>query len=129
MLIFSLDYLNVFAYRSPSHVELDQLLLGKHQLCGPPHGIVQHPVQLCFNAGQVSAQRTTILYFTLLALVSKKNFNLVNTTRVNITNHWVYYCSFRDWAFGDAYCTINNFVSYVTVAASVLTLIAITMDR
>ena len=35
----------------------------------------------------------------------------------------------NNWIFGDIYCTINNFVAYVTVAASVLTLTAITLDR
>ncbi|XP_075210864.1 tachykinin-like peptides receptor 86C [Lycorma delicatula] len=33
------------------------------------------------------------------------------------------------WPFGTAYCTINNFVANVTVAASVFTLVAITLDR
>jgi tachykinin-like receptor len=34
-----------------------------------------------------------------------------------------------DWPFGAAYCTVNNFVANVTVAASVFTLVAISMDR
>ena len=33
------------------------------------------------------------------------------------------------WPFGDIYCTINNFVANVTVAASVFTLVAISFDR
>nr|BAO01084.1 neuropeptide GPCR A34 [Nilaparvata lugens] len=33
------------------------------------------------------------------------------------------------WPFGSVYCTINNFVANVTVAASVFTLVAITLDR
>ena len=35
----------------------------------------------------------------------------------------------NDWPFGSAYCTVNNFVAYYTVIASVLTLTAITLDR
>eukprot|EP00095_Tigriopus_kingsejongensis_P008098 maker-scaffold590_size129399-snap-gene-0.30 protein:Tk08098 transcript:maker-scaffold590_size129399-snap-gene-0.30-mRNA-1 annotation:"tachykinin-like peptides receptor 86c-like isoform x1" len=35
----------------------------------------------------------------------------------------------KNWPFGSTYCTINNFVAYLTVAASVLTLMAITLDR
>ncbi|XP_059088771.1 tachykinin-like peptides receptor 86C [Tigriopus californicus] len=35
----------------------------------------------------------------------------------------------KNWPFGATYCTINNFVAYLTVAASVLTLMAITLDR
>jgi tachykinin receptor 3 len=34
-----------------------------------------------------------------------------------------------DWPFGATYCTINNFVANVTVAASVFTLVAISLDR
>ena len=35
----------------------------------------------------------------------------------------------NDWPFGSVYCTVNNFVAYYTVIASVLTLTAITLDR
>ncbi|CRK88961.1 CLUMA_CG002658, isoform A, partial [Clunio marinus] len=34
-----------------------------------------------------------------------------------------------DWPFGSTYCTINNFIANVTVAASVFTLVAISFDR
>jgi tachykinin receptor 3 len=34
-----------------------------------------------------------------------------------------------DWPFGTAYCTLNNFVANVSVAASVFTLVAISLDR
>ncbi|KAK7866056.1 hypothetical protein R5R35_008562 [Gryllus longicercus] len=34
-----------------------------------------------------------------------------------------------DWPFGPVYCSINNFVANVTVAASVFTLVAISLDR
>ncbi|KAK9506812.1 hypothetical protein O3M35_008678 [Rhynocoris fuscipes] len=35
----------------------------------------------------------------------------------------------NDWAFGRPYCTINNFIANVTVAASVFTLTSMTLDR
>ncbi|GAB0086194.1 tachykinin-like peptides receptor 99D [Sergentomyia squamirostris] len=34
-----------------------------------------------------------------------------------------------DWPFGAVYCTINNFIANVSVAASVFTLVAISFDR
>lgn len=34
-----------------------------------------------------------------------------------------------DWPFGSLYCSVNNFMAYVTVAASVFTLVAISFDR
>ncbi|XP_026482073.1 tachykinin-like peptides receptor 86C [Ctenocephalides felis] len=34
-----------------------------------------------------------------------------------------------DWIFGDWYCTINNFIANVTVAASIFTLTGISFDR
>lgn len=37
--------------------------------------------------------------------------------------------SLRNWYFGSVYCVINNVLAYLTVAASVLTLMAITLDR
>ena len=41
------------------------------------------------------------------------------------------YVFMRDmrWAFGAAYCVVNNFLAIVTVAASVLNLTAMSMDR
>jgi tachykinin receptor 3 len=35
----------------------------------------------------------------------------------------------RQWVFGSFYCTINNFIAIVTVAASVLNLTAMSIDR
>ena len=35
----------------------------------------------------------------------------------------------RDWIFGSVYCTINNFIAYMSVAVSVFTLVAICIDR
>jgi len=34
-----------------------------------------------------------------------------------------------DWPFGLYYCTVNNFVANMTVASSVFTLMAISIDR
>lgn len=34
-----------------------------------------------------------------------------------------------DWPFGSLYCSVNNFMGYATVAASVFTLVAISFDR
>merc|ERR1712226_500453 len=39
------------------------------------------------------------------------------------------YMKDRDWIFGSIYCTINNFIAYLSVAASVFTLMAISIDR
>ena len=35
----------------------------------------------------------------------------------------------RYWIFGSVYCTLNNFVSYLSVSCSVFTLLAISADR
>ncbi|TRY61235.1 hypothetical protein TCAL_03201 [Tigriopus californicus] len=35
----------------------------------------------------------------------------------------------RTWIFGSVYCTINNFIAYLSVAVSVFTLMAISIDR
>ena len=35
----------------------------------------------------------------------------------------------RNWYFGSLYCSINQFISFSTVPASVFTMLAITMDR
>ena len=38
-------------------------------------------------------------------------------------------CIYRVWIYGSTYCKINNFVSYLSVSASVFTLLAISNDR
>ena len=35
----------------------------------------------------------------------------------------------RYWIFGSVYCTLNNFISYLSVSSSVFTLLAISVDR
>ena len=63
------------------------------------------------------------------------NYFLVNLSftdlMMTILNGLFNYIYMRnhDWPFGYIYCTINNFVAYYTVIASVLTLTAITLDR
>ena len=38
-----------------------------------------------------------------------------------------FYC--REWIFGEFYCTVNNFIAYMSVAVSVFSLVAIAIDR
>lgn len=35
----------------------------------------------------------------------------------------------NDWTFGALYCMVNNFIANLSVAASVFTLVAISLDR
>lgn len=35
----------------------------------------------------------------------------------------------NDWPFGSVYCTVNNFIANLSVASSVFTLVAISLDR
>lgn len=35
----------------------------------------------------------------------------------------------NDWPFGSFYCTVNNFIANLSVASSVFTLVAISLDR
>jgi hypothetical protein len=39
------------------------------------------------------------------------------------------YLTFRVWLFGRAYCKVMSFTSYLTVASSVFTMLALTLDR
>lgn len=41
----------------------------------------------------------------------------------------LYYMITRDWPFGEVYCKISNFVSIISVSASVFTMMAISIDR
>lgn len=36
---------------------------------------------------------------------------------------------FREWIFGNVYCTVNNFIAYMSVSVSVFSLVAIAIDR
>jgi len=44
-------------------------------------------------------------------------------------HHGYYGHHFREWKFGGAYCSINQFISVCSLAASVLTMMAITLER
>ena len=35
----------------------------------------------------------------------------------------------RNWPFGRWYCTVNNFIAFLSVAVSVFTLMALSIDR
>ena len=45
---------------------------------------------------------------------------------ITTTNHFFLG---RYWIFGSVYCTLNNFISYLSVSSSVFTLLAISVDR
>ena len=40
-----------------------------------------------------------------------------------------FFSSSRHWQFGKSYCTVSNFIAYFSVAVSVFTLMAISIDR
>ncbi|XP_073993519.1 tachykinin-like peptides receptor 86C isoform X2 [Rhodnius prolixus] len=67
--------------------------------------------------------RTTTNYFLVNLSISDLLMSLFNCI-FNFT-----YMLDSHWPFGAIYCTINNFVANVSVAASVFTLVAITLDR
>ncbi|KAK9503423.1 hypothetical protein O3M35_009978 [Rhynocoris fuscipes] len=67
--------------------------------------------------------RTTTNYFLVNLSISDLLMSLFNCV-FNFT-----YMLDSHWPFGSIYCTINNFVANVSVAASVFTLVAITLDR
>ena len=66
---------------------------------------------------------------------SVTNYFLVNLTMSDIllaTLNCIFSFVFmrdRTWVFGPVFCVVNNFISYVTVAANVFTLLAVTCDR
>ena len=85
-------------------------------------------VHACFNT-------EFLLFLGHKRMWTSTNYFLVNLSitdlLLTVLNGLFNFIYMRDnnWIFGDIYCTINNFVAYVTVAASVLTLTAITLDR
>ena len=48
-----------------------------------------------------------------------------------VLNTFVNYIHMRDqeWSFGETYCAVNNFMGIFTIAASVLNMTAMTVDR
>ncbi|KAJ9579513.1 hypothetical protein L9F63_004832, partial [Diploptera punctata] len=67
--------------------------------------------------------RTVTNYFLVNLSISDLLMSLLNCTF-----NFIFMIN-SDWPFGAFYCTVNNFVANVTVAASVFTLVAISMDR
>ena len=69
------------------------------------------------------------------AMWSVTNYFLVNLTIADLMmstlNCIPSFIFMRDriWQFGSFYCSINNFVSYLSVSSSVFTLLAISVDR
>uniref|UniRef100_A0A336LFG3 CSON008294 protein n=1 Tax=Culicoides sonorensis TaxID=179676 RepID=A0A336LFG3_CULSO len=47
---------------------------------------------------------------------------------LNVTFNYVYMLN-SDWPFGTLYCKISQFVAILSIAASVFTLMAISIDR
>ncbi|CAB3368305.1 Hypothetical predicted protein [Cloeon dipterum] len=86
----------------------------------------------------VAVGGNTIVMWIVLAhrrMRSVTNYFLVNLSvsdllmaLLNCIFNFIYMID-SDWPFGATYCTVNNFVANVTVAASVFTLVAISFDR
>ena len=47
---------------------------------------------------------------------------------LNVVFNFIYMLN-SDWPFGQFYCKVSNFIAIVSVAASVFTLMAISIDR
>ncbi|CAB0008144.1 unnamed protein product [Nesidiocoris tenuis] len=67
--------------------------------------------------------RTVTNYFLVNLSVSDLLMSLLNCI-FNFT-----FMLDSHWPFGSVYCTVNNFVAHVSVASSVFTLVAISLDR
>ena len=91
--------------RSSSNAECDQLLPCQPELCRFDDVLSKHSFQFHIHEKQVSTGFLGKVE-TLLTLPI-----------------------FREWIFGEAYCTINNFIAYMSVSVSVFSLVAIAMDR
>ncbi|KAI9564743.1 hypothetical protein GHT06_008484 [Daphnia sinensis] len=86
----------------------------------------------------VAAVGNSLVVWIVLAHKRMKtvtNYFLVNLSLADLTMT-LFNCIFNftfmlnnHWPFGGFYCTVNNFVANVTVAASVFTLVAISFDR
>lgn len=48
---------------------------------------------------------------------------------LNVPFNFYYMLQDNDWPFGDFYCKLNQFISVLSISASVLTLMAISIDR
>lgn len=67
--------------------------------------------------------RTVTNYFIV-------NLSIADTmvSTLNVIFNFVYMLD-GDWPFGSSYCKVSNFIAILSVAASVLTLVAIALDR
>lgn len=80
----------------------------------------------------------TVVFWIVLAhrrMQNVTNYFLVNLSLADImmsclnTVFNFIFMKNRNWTFGSVYCTINNFIAYLSVAVSVFTLMAISIDR
>lgn len=67
--------------------------------------------------------RTTTNYFLLNLSVAD-----LLMSSLNCMFNFIYMLN-SDWPFGSVYCSVNNFMGNVTVATSVFTLVAISLNR
>jgi len=68
--------------------------------------------------------RTTVTNLYLLNLAIA---DLITAT-LNAPFNFIYMLD-RNWKFGESYCTASNFIAYATVASSVFTITATSIDR
>ena len=68
-------------------------------------------------------QRTVTNYF----LVNLSLADIMVSTQ-NVIFNFIYMLN-GDWPFGQFYCKVTNFIAIISVAASVFTLMAISIDR
>lgn len=67
--------------------------------------------------------RTVTNYFLVNLAVADTLISLLNTPFISV------FLLYQNWWFGDIWCKFANFVAICTVSASVLTLMAIAIDR
>ena len=77
----------------------------------------------------------SIIYAATLLQRTVTNYFLVNLSiaditvaTLNVIFNFIYMLN-SDWPFGELYCKVTNFFSILSVSASVLTLMAISIDR
>lgn len=86
---------------------------------------INDPLQCCvLSVGSAHRRmRTVTNYFLVNLSLSDLLMSLLNCifNFISMVN--------SHWPFGPIYCTVNNFVANLSVAASVFTLVAISVDR
>nr|QRN45494.1 tachykinin-Like peptides receptor isoform X2 [Carausius morosus] len=78
---------------------------------------------VCVAVYRNHTMRTVTNYFLVNLSVADLLMSLLNCTF-----NFIFMIN-SDWPFGAGYCTVNNFISHATVAASSFTLVAISTDR